>query len=183
MEDKMSRIWFTSDCHFGHSNIIGYTNRPFKDVNHMNEELIKRWNHKVNPNDLVYHIGDFSFKSGVTRNIYEDRLNGTIVHILGNHDYNNSVKTLIVSAKMEFGNKRFLVQHRPPDKDTYVESFDAVLVGHVHNKWKHIFLNGVPIINIGTDVWGFEPITIDTILKYYDRIINESSPVKNKKKI
>jgi calcineurin-like phosphoesterase family protein len=169
----MTRIFFTSDLHLGHSNIIGYTNRPFKDINHMNEEIIKRWNKKVGVDDLVYHVGDFSFKNSDNKNRYEQRLNGNIVHILGNHDYNNGVKTLILSAIMEFGNKRFLVQHRPPEKDTYIENFDMVLCGHVHQKWKDIFFQGVPIINVGVDVWGFEPITIDTILKYYDKIMKE----------
>lgn len=53
-------IWFTSDTHFGHANIIKYCNRPYKDTEEMNADLIKRWNSTVGKDDLVWHLGDFS---------------------------------------------------------------------------------------------------------------------------
>ena len=56
-----SNIFFTSDTHFHHDNIIRFCNRPFKDVYHMDEELIKRWNEKVGPDDIIYHLGDFAW--------------------------------------------------------------------------------------------------------------------------
>ena len=52
----MSQLFFTSDHHFGHANIIKFCNRPFKDVQEMNETLIERWNKKVKPKDHVYHL-------------------------------------------------------------------------------------------------------------------------------
>jgi len=82
----MSKIYYISDCHFGHDKIIEYTGRPFKNVKHMNEEIVKRWNAVVNPEDLVYHVGDFSFKGQNNARAWEQRLNGKIVHIKGNHD-------------------------------------------------------------------------------------------------
>ena len=167
----MTNIYYSADCHFSHANIINYTKRPFKDINEMNNEIVKRWNQKVKSDDLVYHVGDFSFKGQDKALEWEKKLHGRIVHIAGNHDFNNGVKTLIQSAIMEFGNKRFLVQHRPPDKDTYIEHFDAVLCGHIHNKWKYIFLQGVPVINVGVDVWNFTPVSIDSILKYYNELM------------
>jgi len=83
----MKQIFFTSDHHFGHTNIIKFCNRPFENIEKMNETLIERWNEKINPNDEVYYLGDF----GVTKddtliaNIL-DRLNGTKYLITGNHE-------------------------------------------------------------------------------------------------
>jgi calcineurin-like phosphoesterase family protein len=55
-------IWFTSDTHFGHSNIIQYSNRPFASVQSMDEVLINNWNQLVRPQDIIYHLGDFTLR-------------------------------------------------------------------------------------------------------------------------
>ena len=82
----MKNIWFTSDHHFDHKNIIKFSNRPFNSVEEMDEELIKRWNEKVQPKDDVYHLGDIGLcPSGRLKEIL-DRLNGNIFLIRGNHD-------------------------------------------------------------------------------------------------
>ena len=57
---KPHKIFFTSDTHFYHSNIIKFCNRPFNDKHDMNEELISQWNSIVSDTDEVYHLGDFS---------------------------------------------------------------------------------------------------------------------------
>lgn len=80
----MSEIFVCSDMHFGHANIIKYCNRPFRDVDHMDEALIENWNEVVRPGDLVYHLGDFCWGADATK--YTSRLNGDIVNIRGNHD-------------------------------------------------------------------------------------------------
>ena len=54
-----SRVFFTSDTHFNHTNIIRFCNRPFKDVTHMNETIIANWNSVVGPDDIIFHLGDF----------------------------------------------------------------------------------------------------------------------------
>ena len=54
----MSKVFFTSDLHFGHTNVITLDKRPFSSVEEMDEELIKRWNKKVGKGDLVYVLGD-----------------------------------------------------------------------------------------------------------------------------
>jgi calcineurin-like phosphoesterase family protein len=82
----MSKIFFTSDHHFGHANIIRFCNRPFNDVHEMNEELIKRWNEKIGPSDEVYHLGDFALSSSELCNDVLGRLNGTKYLIAGNHE-------------------------------------------------------------------------------------------------
>lgn len=83
------KIWFTADHHFGHKRIIELAQRPFASVEEMDEEMIKRWNLLVAPEDLVYHLGDFAFAD---HQPYLDRLNGQKSLILGNHDHSNRVK-------------------------------------------------------------------------------------------
>lgn len=79
-------IWFTSDTHFGHANIIKYSNRPFTDVNEMNEALIRNWNDCVKDGDDIYHLGDFAFMTFDKFRQLIYRLNGNIHFIRGNHD-------------------------------------------------------------------------------------------------
>ena len=60
----MSTVFFTSDHHFGHQNIIRHCQRPFGGAAEMDEELIRRWNERVRPGDEVYHLGDFALTTG-----------------------------------------------------------------------------------------------------------------------
>ena len=69
-------LFFTSDTHFWHSNIIKYCNRPFMDIEEMNEEIIKRWNDKIEKDDLVFHLGDFAFCGPSQYKTLLERLNG-----------------------------------------------------------------------------------------------------------
>jgi len=86
-------IFFTSDHHFGHANIIKFEplNRVdarggmFETVEQMDEFLILRWNEVVGVNDLVYHLGDASYKRETLRAVLP-RLNGRKILICGNHD-------------------------------------------------------------------------------------------------
>ena len=52
-------LYFSSDHHFFHANVIRYCNRPFGSVQEMNEALILNWNKTVTNDDIVYHLGDF----------------------------------------------------------------------------------------------------------------------------
>ena len=97
------KIFFTSDLHFGHENVIKFDNRPFKTVEEMDEELIRRWNAKVGKGDLVYVLGDMIWKS---RNGDADQLikslNGQIILIKGNHDrflHNAKAKAALAGVK------------------------------------------------------------------------------------
>ena len=82
----MKNIFFTSDHHFGHKNIIKFSNRPFESVEEMDETMIERWNEKVGPNDDVYHLGDVALCSPNKLQKILDRLNGNIHLIKGNHE-------------------------------------------------------------------------------------------------
>ena len=77
-------LWFTSDTHFNHANILKFTNRPFENVTEHDEALIKNWNDRVGVNDTVFHLGDFCFGSSQKIVEIRERLNGNIVLIRGN---------------------------------------------------------------------------------------------------
>ena len=90
-------VFIIGDCHFWHSNIIKYCNRPWwkkdesgcdiPDVEKMNEEMIKVWNSVItSDNQTVYINGDFCFGNKVKVKEIFDKLNGRKRIVLGNHD-------------------------------------------------------------------------------------------------
>lgn len=85
LKDK-DKLFFTSDTHFTHKNIIDFCNRPYGDVRTMNLALITNWNKVVPKDGIVFHAGDFALTSniGLVKEIV-DQLNGKIYLTLGNH--------------------------------------------------------------------------------------------------
>ena len=79
-------IWFTSDLHFGHRNILKFCARPWKSIEEMNEGLIKNWNSVVGKDDIIFNLGDFAFAPDRKWKEILKRLNGHHYLILGNHD-------------------------------------------------------------------------------------------------
>ena len=86
--EDVRNIWFVSDTHGFHQNILKYCNRPFGSVEEMNEAIVANWNSVVKPDDHVYHLGDFCFGNVEKWNWFLEpgKLNGHIHLILGNHD-------------------------------------------------------------------------------------------------
>ena len=82
---RKDRIFFTADTHWGHRNIIRYCQRPFADVDEMNEALITNWNSTIGKDDIVFHLGDFAMGGSAEWCRLLERLNGRIYLILGNH--------------------------------------------------------------------------------------------------
>lgn len=84
------KTYITSDLHFGHTNIKKFcpvTRARFsEDVARMTEEMILEWNEIVQPDDLVYILGDVAFTSGSDAGRIMNRLNGTKILVEGNHD-------------------------------------------------------------------------------------------------
>ena len=78
--------FFTADTHFGHARVIDYCNRPYKNVEEIDEDLIKRWNETVAKHDVIYHLGDFAFHSKDKTAEIIARLNGHMILLKGNHD-------------------------------------------------------------------------------------------------
>lgn len=86
IDTSITKIWFTSDTHFGHQNILRFCERPFVSTEEMDNTIIERWNSKVGKDDIVFHLGDFAFASNKRWQELISLLNGKIYLILGNHD-------------------------------------------------------------------------------------------------
>lgn len=144
LDSSKQRIWFTSDTHWGHLNIIKFCNRPWKTVEEMDEALIENWNSAVSKDDIVFHLGDFAFAPNWRWKELLSRLNGHIYLILGNHDVSrwpgDSVMTLFeqVSQQMflKVDNKQIYLSHCPLlcYDGTYRSSENVIwaLSGHTH---------------------------------------------------
>ncbi len=79
------KTYFTSDTHYYHHNVIRYCSRPYASVEEMNEDMVKKWNEIVKPEDTVYVLGDFSLAFRPVE-IFSFRLNGIRKLVPGNHD-------------------------------------------------------------------------------------------------
>jgi calcineurin-like phosphoesterase family protein len=80
----MKKKFVISDTHFGHSNIIEYSKRPFSSPGEMDEAIIDNWNRVVGQNDRVYLLGDVAMSKKHIPLL--GRLNGKIILVMGNHD-------------------------------------------------------------------------------------------------
>lgn len=162
-------LFLTSDTHFDHEGIIRHCNRPFTSVERMNHAMIHGWNQRVKPTDTVIFVGDFCF--GNKAKYFEEQLNGKKVFVAGNHDRNNGVNTRIKGLEIVFNKESIWVTHRPQDINPF---YDLTICGHVHEKWKYEVypteLGAVYAINVGVDQWGFQPVKIDEVYAFYNRI-------------
>lgn len=179
-------IYFTSDLHFGHSNIIEYENRPFKNVEAMDKDLIKEYNFIVTNEDIVYILGDLSLKRSnhkeYLRNIVES-MRGNKILILGNHDALKPFDYVdmgfkYVSTYLEIPviqNNEIVVTfgltHDP--SVAIVDKSKIWLCGHVHSQWSKIdnhdlYGNHIRILNVGVDIRRFKPISINEIMKEFN---------------
>lgn len=146
--------WITGDTHISHSKIIDYCDRPFKDIDHMNEEIIKRWNGNVKEEDTVYHLGDFCFGNP---NRYLDCLNGDIIFIKGNHDRSKLTKLIVGYVRYQ---KHLIPMIHDPALASKIKG-KYVLCAHVHNLWRKQEREGKVLLNVGVDVWDFTPVELN----------------------
>lgn len=164
--------WFTSDYHLGHANIIKYCNRPFRDVEHMNKTIIRNHNERVKEGDIVFHIGDFCFRNssggkegegGITRATeWENELNGKIIHVKGNHDGSNSIKTIIQGILINYCGEDVYLVHKP---EHYNPKYKINFVGHVHTAWHSWEKPESKLINVGVDMNKFMPLTFQEVMR------------------
>ena len=180
-------IFFSSDHHFGHSNIIKYCDRPFTNCKEMDETLIKNWNSTVNPQDTVYYLGDFSLhnKPSFVLENYLTKLNGQIIFVHDNftHDkwldkqiktsfqINSRISIIPAIQKFAWSKNFYFLTHFPLESwpASFHNSFH--LHGHCHG-------NSRPRKNrldVGVDSNNFYPISIHEVNKKLE-MINENNP-------
>lgn len=169
-------IWFTSDTHFNHQNILAYEpeTRPFETVEEMNEVIIKNWNDKVKPDDTIYVLGDFFM--GMLDKIEDilNRLNGKIILVRGNHDTKKRIeiyKSKGIEVKdfdhFAYKGRYFILCHFPNNNEEFIrmitqDNSEVVwLYGHVHSNAPKGYHDGT--FHIGVDTNNLAPISIQEV--------------------
>jgi calcineurin-like phosphoesterase family protein len=177
----MAQIFFTSDQHFGHKNIIRFCDRPFATIEEMNRAMIDNWNAVVSEEDVVWCLGDFAYRWGITHvQSTVQSLKGHKHLIVGNHDRKIAhcypemgFESVTQNGRIERNGRTWRMSHYPyvgdpnsPYEDRFKDlrlkdEGEWLLHGHVHQHWKQ---RG-RMINVGVDIWGFTPVSLDEIEK------------------
>lgn len=127
--------FYTSDLHLGHTNCIRFDNRPFRNTDEMNAEIVKRWNTVVSKNDDVYVLGDIIWNNADVK--YIRQLNGHKYLIRGNHDrLNNEIEKLFVwvkdYAEIKDNGEHLVLCHYPIAHWRNADYGTIHLYGHIH---------------------------------------------------
>jgi len=164
-------IWFTSDTHFDHENILKYENRPFADANEMTEALIDNWNNVVKPDDLIFHLGDVFFTSAARMEYIAKRLNGRKILIRGNHDKgisNGKFRKLGFDVYNYYFFEDFILSHYPQNENalrTAIANTDLKgnICGHLHSKGKDLPKDIYKCVSV--ELTNYKPINFSDIRK------------------
>lgn len=167
--------YFIADTHFGHENIIRMCERPFENIEQMNQKVIENWNSKVKGNDHVYILGDMFFRCEDPESILQV-LKGKKHLIVGNHDgwaKQQELQKYFVSIDnyLEFSDGQnylilshypMLSYHRASRKNTYM------IHGHIHADTDADFfpllVKRERILNAGVDINAFMPVTLAELI-------------------
>lgn len=181
--------FFTSDTHFNHANIIKFCNRPFKDVEQMNDVMIANWNSVIGKDDTVFHLGDFCLGGAAEWTKILDRLNGKIYLIMGNHDLKNIRQGFIsrfehvaMQMRIEIGKKRIYLCHYPflcfegSYKDDVWQLF-----GHVHTRRSNSGIDAGRLqylyptqYDVGVGNNNFTPVSFGQVKRIIDKQVEQS---------
>lgn len=167
-------IWFVSDTHFSHYNSIKYCNRPFNTTGEMNETLRDNWNSRVKPEDIIYHVGDVTWKGdyGIL-----GELNGEKHLIPGNHDekvldklsrYFNSIqhhRSININGQVVF------LSHYPAETWDRSHYGSIHIHGHTHG---NLSSYGRLRFDVGVDCNNYFPTNFTDILKQIPKKIKEA---------
>lgn len=173
----MSKIFLTSDTHFGHDREFIWKTRGFNSVKEMNETIVQKWNDTVSTEDDVYVLGDIIL--GDPSNIeYVKRLNGKLHIVLGNHDtanrekmyreLSNVVEVAEVGIRLKYKKHHFVLTHYPMMTGNFekesLKQMSLNLYGHTHQVGN--FYNDMPFMyHVGVDSHDCYPVLLDDIIE------------------
>lgn len=170
-------IYFTSDLHLGHANVLKLCSRPFESIDEMDECLIANWNERVTNNDTVYILGDLMFHNKRSPEEYLSKLKGKKYFIRGNHDRDwmkkvDINKYFISNENLSYitdGKHRITLCHYPMMSWPHMNTNGYMIFGHIHNNtnaeyWSLIQKSDL-MLNAGVDINGFKPITFEEMLE------------------
>ena len=186
------KVFFTSDTHFYHSNIINFCGRPFKNVEVMNETLIANWNSVVGPDDIVFHLGDFCLGGSAEWTNILNRLNGKIYLIVGNHDiknlrqgYYSRFEHIAMQMHIEVGKQKIYLNHCPflcyggAYRDTWQ------LFGHVHTSKQNTGIDAPRLhmlfptqYDVGVDNNNFTPVSFEEVKRIIERQVEQFEKIR-----
>ncbi|MBD3197865.1 MAG: phosphoesterase [Candidatus Lokiarchaeota archaeon] len=142
--------WFTADYHLSHSNIIKYVKRPFENVSMMDEVILANLELQVEKNDILYYLGDLTFKEEIARSFFERFDYLKIHYIIGNHDNNK-----IIDIARKFCNSISNL------KDIKISNRNITLCHYAMRVWNKSHLNS-------WQLYGHSHGDLDPIGKQYD---------------
>jgi calcineurin-like phosphoesterase family protein len=168
--DYMKNVWIWSDIHFGHTNVIRYSNRPYKDASHMDESLITSFNSKVKPNDISIWVGDVSFSGEQRTKQIVHRLNGYKILIVGNHDIEKKrrIKPMAFDEvhlcyNLMLDDMPLAFTHYPMDN---LPPFWFNIHGHVHKNGHRIDeVITKAHYNVNCEFLDYTPINLETLIE------------------
>ena len=173
----MSKIFFTSDTHYSHANVIKYCNRPYASAEEMDEALISNYNSVVGPNDTVWFIGDVFFCAAPTAKQILSRLNGKKKLILGNHDkmirnqkpVQEMFEKIYPDLHEENINGTLIVMcHYPMLEWNRSHHGSFMLHGHSHGNCKYPYPRR--IMDVGVDPNNYRPIEWSEVKSRLEKI-------------
>ena len=187
-----SRVYFTSDTHFNHTNIISYCQRPFRNVEEMNERIIANWNEVVGEDDIIFHLGDFCLGGSAEWTRLLNRLNGKIYLIMGNHDRKNirqgfmdRFEHVAMQMHIEVGKQRIYLNHYPflCSEGGYKDVWQ--LFGHVHTRKSNTGIDAGRLqylyptqYDVGVDNNNFAPVSFEQVKRIIDKQVEQSKSTK-----
>lgn len=163
-------IYFSSDTHFSHANILEYCSRPFKDAQEMDYVILKNFS-ILKPDDTLYFLGDFTMRGEDHYKWFKstlDKITCRKIFILGNHDKLKPFKYVELgfeSVHTSLVLDKYFLAHDPALLAAMPKEY-TMLCGHVHGLFKtQKDSQGRLVINVGVDVWDYKPVPLGEIEK------------------